>query len=336
MQERDDGEQEKTEVDFGLKSKFLQGLDGDAKLHIFDLTTRASRELHRWAARYPLIRRNRVWPLSLSVAAAAPFASVRALVSMSRMNLWVFTIDDLFDEEIVPFPELRRRVLRYHEILAGARVEPAQERDTLVLALQDIRDDLSTYPQFPALRDHWAEAVARTLDAMMREHDWRSLYHARDAQGALPTYDAYLAYGLYSVGGPPHILTTMIAISDPTTLEHIERLQEMARHASICIRLANDLQSYAKEILEGKINSIIILQQEAIAAGWSAEAALAGACERVRQDIWRGLARLTELQAQASTVTGHPDRAIADIARFVCDFYVHHDYHTFATGTGHT
>ncbi|HSH79029.1 MAG TPA: hypothetical protein VLA19_10925, partial [Herpetosiphonaceae bacterium] len=62
------GETRTTELYNGLQSSFLEALDEDEKLRIFDLTTRASRELHRWAARYPLIRRTRVWPLSLSVA----------------------------------------------------------------------------------------------------------------------------------------------------------------------------------------------------------------------------------------------------------------------------
>ena len=267
------------------------------------------------------------------MASAASFSSAAALVSMARMSLWVFTIDDLFDEEIVPFAELRRRVARYNQILAGATADPKRERDTLVLALQDIRDDLSSYALWPALRDEWAAAVARTLDAMMREHDWRIMYRDGTGDSDLPSYDAYLDDGLYSIGGPPHIWTTLIAISDETTLHHLHRLRQMERTASICIRLANDLQSHQKEIAEGKINSIVIRQREAMARGLSAEAAVVDACEAVRHEIRLGLLLCDQLRQQAQTATGYPEQAIADIARFVCDFYVHHDYHTFAAGT---
>src|ERR1051325_7597713 len=86
----------------GLRSRFLDGLDPTEQVHIFDLSAQAARTLHRWAARYPLIRRVRVWPLALSVAAAAPFTTVEALISTARLSLWVFTLDDLFDEESVP------------------------------------------------------------------------------------------------------------------------------------------------------------------------------------------------------------------------------------------
>lgn len=322
------------EFDYGLRSEFLSRLSEEEKLRVFDLTTRASRELHRWAANYPLIRRVRVWPLSLSVAAAAPFASVAALVSMARVSLWVFTIDDLFDEETVPFTELRRRVERYKEIVSGADNTQRRERDTLVLALQDIRDDLASYPLFPALREEWANTFHGTLDGMMQEHEWRTHYRSNRHTDRLPGYDTYVENGLYTVGGPPHVWTTLIAIGDESVLDRYSPIKELGLAASTCIRLANDLRSYDKEISEFKINSIVILLREALAEGRSQQEAMAWACEVVRQDIVRGLDLCSRLQQTAKTDTGYPERAIADIARFVCDFYINHDYHTFSTGIG--
>jgi hypothetical protein len=35
------------------------------------------------------------------------------------------------------------------------------------------------------------------------------------------------------------------------------------------------------------------------------------------------------LRDAAVTRTARPEAAIDNIARFVCDFYTHHDYHTF-------
>lgn len=334
MQRTQPGPSQPLALDYGVKSAFLSQLDAGQKLQIFDLTTRASRELHRWAARYPLMRRVRVWPLCLSVVAAAPFASVPALVTMARVNLWGFTIDDLFDEEVVPFAQLQRRVAKYKAIVAGERVDQKHDRDTLALALQDIRDDLQSYPLFQTLQHEWAGAVANTLDAMLLEHQWR--IHYRSAQDAmpLPTHDAYLQYGIYSIAAFAHIWTALIAINDSSTLNHLERLQQMARSAAICIRLANDLQSHTKEVAEGKINSLVIRQQEAIRQGYAADIALEHAREAIRQDIQHALNDCIALQQQAHTTSSYPERAITDIARFVCDFYEHHDYHTFATNTG--
>src|SRR5437899_12949781 len=97
----------------GLRSRYLASLDPAEQVRIFDLSARTSQTLHRWATRYPLIRRVRVWPLSLSVAAGAPFTSVEALISTARLSLRVFTLDDLFDEARVRQIELTRRAQRY-------------------------------------------------------------------------------------------------------------------------------------------------------------------------------------------------------------------------------
>src|ERR1051325_7632334 len=137
----------------GLRSRFLASLDPAEQVRIFDLSARTAQTLHRWAARYPLIRRVRVCPLSLSVAAGAPFASVEALISTARLSLWVFTIDDLFDEERVPQGELTKRAARYRAL--AHREISATSGDSLATALCETRDDLATYVLFGPLGTEW-------------------------------------------------------------------------------------------------------------------------------------------------------------------------------------
>src|ERR1700704_6933732 len=86
----------------GLRSRYLASLDPAGQVRIFDLSARTSQTLHRWAARYPLIRRVRVWPLSLSVAAGAPFTTVEALISTARLSLGGFTLHHPFHEKRLP------------------------------------------------------------------------------------------------------------------------------------------------------------------------------------------------------------------------------------------
>src|ERR1051326_4638880 len=100
----------------GLRSRFLASLDDREQQRIFELSANTADGLHTWAAHYPLIRRVRVAPLSLSVAAAAPFTSVEGLVSTARLSLWVFTLDDLFDEEAVPEAEMMQRADEYRAL----------------------------------------------------------------------------------------------------------------------------------------------------------------------------------------------------------------------------
>jgi len=312
----------------GLEIGFLQTMPPSEQVRVFDLSIRASRTLHHWAARYPLIRRERVWPLALSVAAAAPFCGVDALIATARLSLWVFTLDDLFDDERVPVVELRRRAARYRAI---ARAQPVDEADdSLAQALREVRDDLAHYSLFADLGETWAAALCGTIDAMMREHQWRNGYQ-RSGAAALPGYVDYVANGLYSIGGPPHVWASLITIDDPSILDRLPQLSAMERAACICIRLANDLQSFDKEVREGKINALVLLSQQATLAGLSLCEAHAQATTQVRAEINEGLSQLVQLRETARTATGRPEAAIADIARFVCDFYGHHDYHTVGT-----
>ncbi len=108
----------------------------------------------------------------------------------------------------------------------------------------------------------------------------------------------------------------------------------MEQLASTCIRLANDLRSYRKEILEGNVNALVILSRDLMRRGVEPDAALEQAEQRVRADIVDGLDRLWRLRKNSVTHTGQPEAAIENIARFVCDFYAHHDYHTFLGQAG--
>ncbi len=202
--------------------------------------------------------------------------------------------------------------------------------DSLANALCETRDDLATYHLFGPLGSAWADSLCGTIDGMTREYQWRLAYRKGvDERATLPTYDEYVATGRYSIGGPPHIWAALITSDDASTPEHLAHLRNMERLASTCIRLANDLQSYQKEITEGKINALVILSRALRARGMPEQAAYRQAEAHVRADIEAGLGALGRLREAAVTGTGRPEAAIDNIARFVCDFYTHHDYHTF-------
>ncbi|MBI4317386.1 MAG: hypothetical protein HY675_02760 [Chloroflexi bacterium] len=296
-----------------------------------EISAQAARELDQWARRYPLIRRVRVWPLAMSVAAAAPFSSVRAVVSSARVSLWVFTLDDVFDEELVQADELMRQAECYKAIVSNGLTVTMD--DSLAAALCEVRDDLARYPLFGALGREWAAALCGTIDGMIREYEWGLSYRQR-ADFVLPSYEEYVANGLYSIGGPPHVWAALVTNDDPSTSRHVEHLRSMERIASTCVRLANDLKSCDKEVSEGKINSLVILSHALCRGGLPPGKALMRAKALVQAHIADGLDQLGELQRAAHTRTGRPEAMVADIARFVCEFYSRHDYHTFLLEAG--
>src|SRR5579884_1214566 len=92
-----------------LRSPFMDRLTGAERTRIFETSARVAAALDAWAAPFSLIRRVRAKPLALSVTAAAPSSSDEALISTARLSLWVFTIDDVFDEELFPESEVLDR-----------------------------------------------------------------------------------------------------------------------------------------------------------------------------------------------------------------------------------
>ena len=58
----------------------------------------------------------------------------------------------------------------------------------------------------------------------------------------------------------------------------------MEEIASTCIRLANDLQSYQKEVDEGKINALVILSR-----GYAVSFTFIGGTEEETEELIQGL-----------------------------------------------
>jgi hypothetical protein len=310
----------------GFRSQFLDACGPAERDRILFLADAVAHELDRWAARYPQVRRVRAYPLALSVAAAESYGSVEALVSTARLSLWVFTLDDVFDEEVWPEAELMTHVSRYRVIALGE--QSVTGGDSLEAALTDVRDDLSRYPLFGQVGAEWAQALGGTIDGMIQEALWRQAYRLYGSD-ALPSYAEYVSTGLYSIGGPPHVWAGLITTGDPSTPRHLEHLHALERVACTCIRLANDLRSQHKEREEDNVNSLVILSESLRQCGVSPAETHRQAEARVRADVSTGLASLELHRTSPLTDTGRPEATIADIARFVCEFYDSHDYHTF-------
>lgn len=306
-------------------SAFLRCLEPEALRRIADLAGQVSTALGDWSHGYPFIRPERIVPLALSVAAAAPFADVTALCSAARVSLWVFGLDDMIDEEHLAAHELSERLRHCSRVLRGRPVR--QLTDPFLGALTEVRRDLSRYPLFSELGSVWDRALWRTVASMMREEEWRRAYRAGSLD--LPSYSSYLANGRYSIGGPPHVWATIITIDDSSASRHLGTLRSMERLASICVRLSNDLRSAAKELREGKLNSLSLWAIQYESEGMDVGAARIAAEQRVRAEIVARARRLMDLRERSATTTGRPEAATADIAAFVTDFYETHDYHTF-------
>ncbi len=316
-------------ADLAVQSRYLERLSPRARTRISGLVGEVSERIEAWASAYPSMRQARVAPLVLSVAAAAPWAALDAVEATARVSLWVFTFDDAVDEERLAGAPLAERVAHYRSVARGVQAPDAD--DDLARALRDARVGLARYPLFAALGNVWAEALCGTLDAMLRENGWREALRTGRPE-LLPSYATYVSTGLYSIGGPPHVWAAVITTDDASAVDCLPRLASMERAACSAIRLANDLRSYEKELREENLNSLRLLALDAEQHGMASSEALASAERQVRGDITAYLEVLDALERDRRTETGQPESTIANIARFVCEFYESYDYHTFGDG----
>jgi hypothetical protein len=310
-----------------LRSKFLASLSDEERARIFALTRELERPLGEWVARHPqLMRAVRVPQLSLTLAVAAPYLEVSALLPAARMSFWLFAVDDLLDEGLLPADKLWPLLER-----ALALLDNREGADTggepLLEALRDIRDELARFELFAPLRPHLVQALASLLEGMRRELEWSARSRATPELPLPLSFEEYLEQGgIHTIGVLPVYECMLITMGDASIVSRLPHILSMGREAARCIRLANDLRSYERELAEGKLNALGLLQRELIKA-LGPDDALKKAREQVGDQIRLGLEGCLKLGSEAPSDSRRPEQYLADLVSFVCDFYAHHDYH---------
>ena len=307
------------------KNRFLQRLPSVEQRRVAMLASEASALLSAWAGGFTTIRSVRIVPICLTVAAAAPFADVQTVVDTARVSVWIFALDDLFDEAGLSHQELQERAERYKRILRDQPVDVW--RDELAQMLTVVKKGLSRYAMYNRLGQRWEEALIGTIDAMLQENLWRMSYQ-QDGFRDLPDYEAYVATGRRSVGGPPHMWAAILTTGDPTVVSHVNKLAQMVNHSATVVRLANDMQTYDREVQEGKLNALLILRHYHERGGLSQTAAMEAAREHIQQRIGDHLRSLSGLRRVPGTSSEKAEIAVYRVAQYVAEFYQKNDFHT--------
>jgi len=300
--------------------------------------------------------------LAIAAAAASTYANdVPYLLPCVKLATWIFAVDDLTDAGVVSNDETWRRITDCLDVFSKDK-DALQETDALRKGLADIREKLKDLRHFSTLKSDLVKSMQMLLDAMRREQEWSTRYLNR-TDHPLPEYSEYLENGLWSIGVVPILFGSLMGMElvdvsarksserqRPTLprLEDLKRtdvkvprpndvpapaLTELEIEAATCVRLANDLRSYEKEVKEGKLNALTILQHRFKGEGLTQEAALERARTEVEKEIKARLGRMKN-----ELLSPEPTRSEVFrlwLAHFACDFYVHHDYdHSVAQGNG--
>lgn len=288
--------------------------------------------LTEWVLRYPIIRPARTPMAALSTALVstegAAGVSPADYLPVAKMTLWIFGVDDVTDEQIVPLDEIRRRSAAWYEI-AQRGCHGAVPKDELTEVLVEIRKDLSRFHMFEPLREEWASSLQSVLTGIVREYEFGEDYRARGV-AALPSLDDYVYYGKCSIGVPLWSLSVLIVQGDPSAKENFRSTSEAIEYAGAAIRLYNDLRSFEREMEEGTVNSIQIRSNSMLEAypGMSEKEALSQARQYVLELANEYAVKCYRLAENVQGGGRQFQESISRTVAFHAYFYGQHDYHT--------
>lgn len=219
--------------------------------------------LQGWAQRFPAMGGPRLKSMARSCAAACEGASDESVLQLAIFCMVLFGIDDLGDRALAPLSdeEIDLQLSRLETVvLAGGQTSldvPAGAPGQVFRGLGELCRGLTSRQAAWALFSRHLVGMIRG----MREEVLMS--RAFTARGQLPTWDAYVELGTRTVGIPP-VGAVMLALVGPAEPLLDARVEQLLACAGRAVRFANDLRSYAREVGEGKPNSVS-LQLRALA-----------------------------------------------------------------------
>ena len=224
---------------------------------------------------------HRIIPIALIVSGAAPFCSVESLAVVVELGLWLFSLDDIVDENLMSKKDLFKCIHNYRDIIHGNLLKK-KNNDELANFLNDICSNLNQYKIFRRLRSEWTYTLSKIIDSMLEEYHWKLRFKEKGPE-TLPSYHSYVESTRYSTGVPAYIFAMLTIIDDESIIENLSYIHKMENLSSASIRLANDLQSAEREAKEGKINSLTILSFHLQKKGLPAESTFSKAKESIEE-----------------------------------------------------
>lgn len=318
-----------------MAGSFFATLSGEEKLRITETTMTLAEMLQDWVPHYPILRPPRIPMAALSTAlafaSAVPQLPAADYLPLSKMTLWIFGVDDITDERLITLADIQRQAKNWYAIAKDGACDGNKSADNgeLTTILWEMRDKLSNSHLFEPLHEQWASSLQDVLVGILQEYQYGLDYTAHGVQ-LLPSLDEYLHYGRCSIGVPGWALTALIILGDPAAKENFESAREAIHYAGAAIRLYNDLKSFDREVLEGNINSIVILHAglQSKKDPYATEASLlAEAKQSVLQLADSYAQKCYDLTERLQTGSRQFQEAIARTVSFHAYFYEEHDYH---------
>ncbi|KAJ0044568.1 hypothetical protein Pint_03888 [Pistacia integerrima] len=244
-----------------IGNKYFQKLAVD-EINICQLIYREELEhLERWVVENRLDRlkfARQKMPYSFFCGAATLFSPELsdARISWAKNIVLTFVVDDFFDvegsiEELVNLVELVEKWNLEEDIKFCS-----EEVEILFSALHsyicEMADKGFTW-QGRDLTTHVAEIWLNLLKSMLKEAEW-------SRNKSVPTVEEYIENAYITIGLGPVGLPALYLVGPklPEELVRHHEYQNLYKLASTCARLLNDIQTFERELKEGKLNAVAL------------------------------------------------------------------------------
>jgi hypothetical protein len=300
--------------------RYLAVLPVAQRRRLIDMACEVTAQCESWLRAYPIVLRPSVTAAcSLVSTVALPDAGPAELRVLTCWWLWIFGLDDLFDDPAADDSQVASWAERF---ASDPPIDPA-DNDLLRAALGSIHVALSSYPLFAGLASQWRTAMAEIVQGMLTERQWSA--------SVSPTFQAYLANGMTTIAVRPYALTACILADERGAAAAFETLGPMIDAAARCFRLANDLRSDSRERQEGKLNALTLLLAGDSASSPQDTDALRSARRRLHDTCLADLEYLDQARRAASPQIATLARFLWAHTAFVWDMYQVSDYDTIST-----
>ncbi|MEU7898893.1 terpene synthase family protein [Nonomuraea sp. NPDC049152] len=256
----------------------------------------------------------------LSAAATFPRAHRDQIADLGALTAILFGVDDIADSIAGQWSEhdFAAFFAELPAILSGdANADPSGGPAGQILA---------AWAQWCARFHGYAGAalhapnLARQLElagaAMTKERAWAS------ARQPWPSYEDYLANGMLTILYPTW-WSAALAICGPVLADaaHWTSIEPVTHLGASCVRLANDIRTFEREKVEGKPNSISILER----AGMSAASAVARVAAHIDELEVAFEAELVDVPAELEKIAEGQRRSVSFNGRW----YMARDTHAY-------
>jgi hypothetical protein len=197
-----------------------------------------------WSTKHSMrVSSTRLQAVALTIVVMCRDSGERTLVQCARLGAIIMEIDDVMDTSTGDPAFLAE----CEAVALGRRsIDPRTPHTYIIVALEDLCDEIDS----PLFRQYFADCVA----GMSIEYEQRQEFLRG---GKVPVFAQYLACAVSTISTSALWAAVESLDGYPTGADQDLR-RAVCDTGSRCVRLANDLRGFRREVSEGKPNAVLI------------------------------------------------------------------------------